>query len=161
MRRGFTLIELLTVIAIIAILAGVLIPSLVRARSSTEKVEAKNMINAIEMAIEHFKLDYNQHPWDPLAGPGSMADVIRELMPDDPRITAGLVPEHNKKGRSYLRSIKKKYIKDGTLVDPWRQEYMIEFSVTEQKMTIWSAGSNELDETSDDDEVYGDDITNL
>ena len=86
---------------------------------------------------------------------------MRELMPDDPRITEGLVPEYNRKGRSYLRSIKDKYIEEGTVVDPWKQEYIIEFDVAQQKTSIWSIGPDGVDDTSDGDDDYGDDITNL
>ncbi len=165
MRRGFTLIELLTVIAIIAILAGVLIPSLVGAKEKTARAETQSMINALEIAIENFKLDYNQYPWAPPPyTPDTLvsADIIRELIPDDPRITAGQVPTYNKKGRSYIKSLKDRYVKDGTLVDPWGQEYQFEYDGETKKLTIFSIGGNGEDETSPATEPpYGDDINNL
>lgn len=164
MRRGFTLIELLTVITIIAILAGVLIPALVRVSAKAREAEAANMVNALEMAIESFKLDYNQYPWDPpplTPAVLASADVIRELMPDDPRITTGTVPTHNKKGRSYLRSIKERYIRDGTLTDPWGQEYKFDWDNDNQVLLIYSCGPNGEDDTIDDDDDYVDDLTNL
>lgn len=164
MRRGFTLIELLTVIAIIAILAGILIPSLVMAGAKTRKTEAQNMINSLEMAIENFRLDYNQYPWRPppfTPDELTSADVIRELIPDDPRITAGQVPTQNKYGRPYLTSVKERYIKDGTMVDPWGQEYIFDWDNENQKLTIYSIGPNMTDEYIDGDDDYGDDITSL
>ena len=149
MRKGFTLIELLTVIAIIAILAGILIPSLVRATRKAEEAEAANMIKALELAIESFKLDYNQYPWpQPPFTPDvfTASDLIRELMPDDPRITDGQVPTFNRKGRSYLRAVKDRYIRDGTIADPWGYEYKFEWDDTEEKLLIYSFGPNQRDD---------------
>ena len=117
---GFTLIELLTVIAIILVLAAILVPTLVGVRGRGKKVEAQNMVKALELAMERFKLDHNQYPWAPppnIPPNWDSADIIRELMADDPRITAGSVPTHNRTRRSYLTGVKNGYIKDGTLVD--------------------------------------------
>ena len=60
--RAFTLIELLAVVAIIALLMGILIPSVNLARTQAKKAKASAMISALSKACEAFNSDVGRYP---------------------------------------------------------------------------------------------------
>ena len=107
-------------------------------------------------------MDYNQYPWPDDAPPPatSMADIVMELAPTNSRVAKGKKPTINTAWETYLEVLDK-YIKNGTLVDPWGNEYMIVHDTKKKRVIIWSKGPNGIDETSDGDEKYGDDIANV
>ena len=61
-KQAFTLIELLTVIAIIGILAGIIIPTVDAVRENAMKTKTKAMFSQWVAALESFRQDYGYYP---------------------------------------------------------------------------------------------------
>jgi len=60
--RAFTLIELLTVIAIIAILMGLLFPAMGIVKEQANKARAKNDVSNTVSAVRAFNVEYGKYP---------------------------------------------------------------------------------------------------
>src|SRR4028119_1532528 len=70
---AFTLIELIIVIAIIAVLMGLLMPSIAIIRASAMRTNTENLLRKVDTALHAFKVDarafpFAKPPLDP-AGP--------------------------------------------------------------------------------------------
>jgi len=80
--RGFTLIELLTVMAIIALLVGLLLPALAKARAKAQMIKDATQIKQIHAAFTTFSRDYD--------GIFPTPGLINRLAVDDNSILSGL-----------------------------------------------------------------------
>ena len=60
--KGFTLVELLTVIGIISLLVGILVPALHIARLRAREATDRATLNSISMAVETFRNDHGFYP---------------------------------------------------------------------------------------------------
>jgi prepilin-type N-terminal cleavage/methylation domain-containing protein len=62
LATGFTLVEMLVVIAIIAILAGILLPALAHVKTKAKIAVTKVEITQLVTAIQHYDTDYDRPP---------------------------------------------------------------------------------------------------
>ena len=128
---GFTLVEMLVVVAIIAILAAILIPSLGGAQKATRKRKAELECNAVKTAVEQFFSDFKYMPWgDPDDAKARVgADKWTET-PKEHEDVMKLLRGENKLSKAYLeistRDTKSSSSEDeGVFYDPWKNYYRI------------------------------------
>lgn len=151
-RRCFTLVELLTVVAVIAILAGITIPVVVGMSSKGKEVTARADMNAIKLALTQFKSDYSVWPVTPSASDTLLRagfsakdkdEDIDKLMqeltlieakPGTDNVPGAYTPTLNKKKRKYLDApakpvpalIEVNSVPSGFFkLDPWGRRYNI------------------------------------
>lgn len=79
-NKGFTIVELLTVMAVIALLIGLLVPALALVKDRAKEVQQRAQFHAITSGLEMFKSDFGDYPesndnsWDSLSSPRKTAD---------------------------------------------------------------------------------------
>lgn len=85
-RHGMTLIELLVVIAIIGILAGLLLPAILNARSASRKAQCGSNLKQLAQAVQTFHHRNECLPvyWGPMKGGGGQkfGGWLLHLLPD-------------------------------------------------------------------------------
>lgn len=140
-RCGFTLIEMLVVIAIMAILAGLLFPAISKGLLNAKRNKAAAECKSIAGAINLFFRDYGYMPTSKEQGyaenytkehddqtmSAEDSEEIIKILSGDRTITAynGIVV--NPKGKVYLDS--DIIINKGVYLDPWDNQYRIKLDL--------------------------------
>lgn len=129
-KTGFTLIEMLVVIAIIALLAGLLFPAITAALQTSYRRRAAVNCQAIEQAIVMYMNDHNGRFPIPIGQHGDDDNTIDEVGDANEtysknilRVLMALNVDLNPKRKVYLST--EVPSTDGTYRDPWGTQYQI------------------------------------
>ena len=61
-KKGFTIVELLTVMAVIAILIGLLVPALGLVKDHAKRLQQKAQFHGIDVGLEMYKTEFGSYP---------------------------------------------------------------------------------------------------
>ena len=120
--RGFTLIEIMVVVIIIGLLAAVIVPSVIGKVGEARVAKARQDIQAIGTALAMYRLDNFKYP----TSDQGLKALIQQ--PADPTI------RNWRKGG---------YIQDGSLKDPWGNDYQYVYPGTHgREFDLYSFGAD-------------------
>lgn len=117
--RGFTLIEVMIVVVIIAILAAIVVPRILKRPEQARMVAAKQDILSIQSALDLYKLDNGFYP--------STSQGLQALVT---KPTGSPVPQNWAAG-GYLHKLP---------IDPWSHHYQYMHPGKHGSVDIWSKG---------------------
>lgn len=118
-QQGFTLLELLVVLGIIAMLAGIVGPQVMKHMGESKIKAAKVQIEDLAQALDMYKLDLGKYP---------SSDQGLSALIESPDGT-------NRWNGPYLRKSK-------TPLDPWQQEYHYVSPGQHGKFDLYSYGAD-------------------
>ncbi len=128
-QQGFTLLELLVVLGIIAMLAGIVGPQVMKHMGAAKIKAAKVQIEDISTALDMYKLDIGNYP----SNQQGLIALIEK--PADSKQWNG----------PYLR-------KEKVPVDPWQQEYHYQQPGQHGKFDLYSYGADDKQGGEGDDQ---------
>lgn len=120
-QSGFTLVELVVVVAIIAILAGVVVQKVMDRPADAKIVRAKADIAALSQSLQLYKVDNNQYP---SSDQGLKALVKKPTIAPEPK---------NYKGSGYINKLP---------TDPWGNDYLYLSPGQHDEFDLYSLGAD-------------------
>jgi prepilin-type N-terminal cleavage/methylation domain-containing protein len=157
-KRGFTLVELLVVIAIIAILAGLLLPTLAMVKKKAQIKMAKLDMKNIELAVTQYESDYSRlpatkggndltiglppQPGAPFSTAWPTNSDLMFILLDVPQ-GVNLAHAKNPKQNVYYKAAKTTQVPNGAGVstldyqvrDPWGDPYVVSLDLNYDELT--------------------------
>jgi len=141
-RSAFTLIELLVVISIIAILAGLTFSGVTGAMVSAKKVQAKNDMSQIAMAVQAYYTEYGRYPIDitittddkAVYGSGQNNALLINVLRYDTSASSTITDAQKALNTRQIQFLQPKLIDatkagvnktSGNWYDPWGAQYII------------------------------------
>ncbi|MHC4783652.1 MAG: type II secretion system protein, partial [Planctomycetota bacterium] len=61
-KKGFTIVELLTVMGVIAVLIGLMIPALSLVKDYSKRIQQKAQFHGIDMGLQLYKTEFGSYP---------------------------------------------------------------------------------------------------
>ena len=123
-NQGFTLIEIIVVVVIIGILATLVAPQFLGRTDDARIVKAQNDIQALESALDLYKLDNYTYP---------TTDQGLEALVEKPSIDPA--PANWKQG-GYVKKLSK---------DPWQRDYLYLNPGEHGEIDIYSLGADGIE----------------
>lgn len=122
-KRGFTLIELLVVIGVIAVLTGILVPCLGRARAMAKRTVCQSHLHSAALAFRMYLDDNNiimppaaRLPSAKLNDKPPIAEFIQPFIKDTKALRCPADDGHRRKGRT-----QRYYETEGSSYEYWQQ----------------------------------------
>ncbi len=113
-HRGFTLVELLLVLVILALIGGLVLPSIIGKAEGAKAKAAASQVSRLAMAVESYYLDT-----------GATPESLQQLV-EDPGAAGWNGP----------------YVKAASLKDPWGHEYEYVFPGEHGEFDITTLGAD-------------------
>jgi general secretion pathway protein G len=83
-NKGFTIVELLVVMAILALIVGLVMPSILKHQDEAKKKAAKIQIGLLESALKYYRYDKGSYPTTEDGLEAIASQLEKKKVPKDP-----------------------------------------------------------------------------
>jgi len=166
-NAGFTMIEAVVIVAVLAILAGIITPMVVKEVAKSKVTRAKADMDAIATAFNQYYVDTSFWPERFDGAASSRADFLqfRSLYRNSQNLTGwdGPYLERGVLQGSNMQAVRGSGNNRVGLLDPWKQPFQIVYGAANAPgagvagaVAIVSAGPNRTHDTADNRALIGD-----